>query len=233
MTALILAGAFCAGRLGAAVTASPDRTSAVSAEAEDTKSLRGAVVVDAGHGGVDAGKVGVNGALEREVNLQIARKLKACLEQEGFSVTLTREGDGGLYDEGEANKKQQDMKRRCEKINSSGALLAVSIHQNSYTDASVCGPQVFYYATSAQGQALARALQDSLNRGLEVQSPREIRANDTYYILKKTVIPTVIAECGFLSNPAEAEKLTDAAYQEEVVQALCAGIIDYLDGERE
>ena len=104
----------------------------------------------------------------------------------------------------------------------------MSIHQNSYTEEYVCGPQVFYYETSQKGKELAQTLQEALNQKLDIARPREIKANNTYYILKKTQIPTVIAECGFLSNTEEAEKLISEKYQEQVAEAICEGIRKYL-----
>ena len=220
MAVLILAGSFYVGRLAAQMhQMHREITEAVSREMGNKS-----VVIDAGHGGFDSGKVGVNGVLEKDINLAIARKLQKKLEQAGIRTIMTREEDEGLYDSGEENKKQQDMKRRCSAINESGADLAVSIHQNSYTQESVCGPQVFYYKTSAKGKALAAKLQETLNQNLQIVRPRVIKANDTYYILRKTEIPTVIVECGFLSNTEEADKLTQEDYQEAVAQAICEGI---------
>lgn len=225
MTLMILAASFYIGRLGAGIVAVSRMYETVGTVVENPKVT---VVIDAGHGGVDAGKVGVNGALEKEINLSIAEKLKTKLEEEGIHVVMTREGDGGLYDEGEANKKQQDMKRRCARIEEALPLLAVSIHQNSYTEASVKGPQVFYYENSVGGKELASILQETLNTELEIEKPRDSKANDSYYLLRKTSCPTVIAECGFLSNPDEAAKLVTEAYQERVAQALAEGIQEYI-----
>lgn len=112
-------------------------------------------------------------------------------------------------------------------------FLAVSIHQNSYTESSVKGPQVFFYESSAQGRELAAALQEALNEMLEIERPREIKANDSYYLLRKTKSPTVIVECGFLSNPEEAEKLVTDAYQETVAEAVCSGILNYIGTHKE
>ena len=224
MAVMILAGAFYVGRLGAQMREMHrNLTTAVSTEMKGYK-----VIIDAGHGGFDSGKVGIGWVQEKEINLAIARKVQEKLMSLGITVAMTRETDQGLYDESEENKKQQDMKRRCTLMNESGADLAVSIHQNSYTEEYVCGPQVFYYETSQQGKILAEALQESLNQSLEVARPREIKANATYYILKKTEIPTVIVECGFLSNTEEAEKLTDDSYQSRVAQAVCDGILQYI-----
>ena len=224
MAVLILAGSFYVGRLGAQMHQMHHQTTAaVSQEAKVRK-----VVVDAGHGGFDSGKVGINGALEKDINLEIARKVQQKLEQAGIATIMTRKTDQGLYDEGEENKKQQDMKRRCSVINESEADLAVSIHQNSYTQESICGPQVFYYETSVKGQKLAEILQETLNQNLEIVRPRAGKANDTYYLLRKTEIPTVIVECGFLSNTEEAEKLMKEVYQEKIAQAICEGVQKFL-----
>ena len=224
MAVLILAGSFYVGRLGAQMHQMHHQTTAaVSQEAKVRK-----VVVDAGHGGFDSGKVGINGALEKDINLEIARKVQQKLEQAGIATIMTRKTDQGLYDEGEENKKQQDMKRRCSVINESEADLAVSIHQNSYTQESICGPQVFYYETSVKGRNLAEILQETLNQNLEIVRPRAGKANDTYYLLRKTEIPTVIVECGFLSNTEEAEKLMKEVYQEKIAQAICEGVQEFL-----
>lgn len=120
------------------------------------------------------------------------------------------------------------MKRRCELINQTKPELVVSVHQNSYTEPSVCGPQVFYYENSAAAKEIAGILQNTLNEYLEIERPRESKANDSYYILRKTERPTVIVECGFLSNPAEAELLSTDAYQEKVAQAICEGVLQCL-----
>lgn len=224
MAVFILAGSFYVGRLGAQMMEMRGRiTQAVSGEVNRYK-----VVIDAGHGGLDSGKVGIGNILEKEVNLAIAWKVQENLELAGIETVMTRESDRGLYDENEENKKQQDMKKRCTVVNESGADLAVSIHQNSYTEESVCGPQVFYYETSQKGKELAQILQGALNENLGIVRPREIKADHTYYILKKTRIPTVIVECGFLSNAEEAEKLTSEEYQEQVAEAICEGIRNYL-----
>ena len=110
------------------------------------------------------------------------------------------------------------------------ADLVVSIHQNSFQDSSVCGPQCFYYANSESGHQVASILQNTLNQGLEIESPRQEKANDSYYILKKSAMPTVIVECGFLSNPEDAKKLTDETYQEKLAFQIYLGIQKYFNG---
>ena len=154
--------------------------------------------------------------------------LREKLEEKGYTVVLTRESDQGLYDDSAQNKKAQDMQRRIALIDETAPVLTVSIHQNSYHDPSVKGPQVFYYETSGEGKELAADLQESLNTTLEVERPREIKGNTSYYLLKRSKGVLVIAECGFLTNPDEADLLQTEEYQERVADALTDGIVTYL-----
>lgn len=188
------------------------------------------VVIDAGHGGSDPGKVGVNQTVEKEINLQIARQLQELLEQEDIEVVMTREDDDGLYSEKATNKKLEDMRARCKLMEEEDPDLVVSIHQNSYTDASVRGAQVFYYGQSAEGKKAAECIQKALNERLEEEYSRDCKANESYYILKKTVKPAVIVECGFLSNPDEEALLNTPEYQKKVVWAIHVGVLQYLKG---
>ena len=144
------------------------------------------IVIDSGHGGIDPGVVGIDGLEEKGINLKIAGYLGEYLEEEGVQVVFTREDDRGLYEEDSPNKKNQDLKKRCEIIQETDPLLTVSIHQNSYQDQSVCGPQVFYYTGSEKGGELAEYIQEALNEELEIQRPRKAKANDSYYLLKKS-----------------------------------------------
>lgn len=187
------------------------------------------VVIDVGHGGKDPGKVGVNGELEKDINLAIALKLEKFLKQSDVSVIMTRHEDIGLYDEDAGNKKVQDMRRRVEFIEESGADLVVSIHQNSYRDSSVRGPQCFYYGSSSEGERAALIIQEQLNEGMEIERSRSAKANSSYYMLKKSSVPTVIAECGFLSNGEEAVLLTNEKYQEKLAWNLYLGILAYFN----
>ena len=137
------------------------------------------ILVDAGHGGADPGMIGVNGLEEKGINLQIAVKLKDSLEKQGFSVIMTREEDKGLYEEDSRNQKAQDMQCRIAMIKKYRPVLCISVHQNSYQDSSVCGPQVFYYEDSVRGKNLAEFIQEELNLGLKVKRPRVAKGNKT------------------------------------------------------
>lgn len=190
------------------------------------------VVIDAGHGGKDPGKVGINGALEKDINLEIAIKLQQFLEMEDVEVILTRESDAGLYDENASNKKVQDMKRRVEIIEQTAPVLTVSIHQNSYHEEYVHGAQTFYYENSEQSKVLAEKIQQSLLNGVDKENKRVAKGNDSYYLLKKTSSPIVIVECGFLSNSEEAGKLESDYYQEKMAWAIHLGILQYINSQK-
>lgn len=191
------------------------------------------VVIDAGHGGRDPGKVGINGVLEKDLNLEIALLLKQFLEADDIRVILTRDSDVGLYDENASNKKVQDMKRRVALIEEAHPVITVSIHQNSYHEESVHGAQVFYYTNSAEGKKLADVIQEELIEKADPDNKKQAKANDSYYLLKKTGTPIVIVECGFLSNSAEAEKLCTDSYRERIAWAIHMGVVRYLNAQEQ
>lgn len=182
------------------------------------------VVIDPGHGGNDPGKVGVDGSLEKDINLQIALFLKEELENMGIKVVMTRETDVCLAVEGATNKKSSDMKNRAELINDLAPVCMISIHQNSFTDQSVSGAQVFYYSQSEDSELLAENIQEKLIELVDPDNDRKIKTGDDYYILRKTSCPGVIVECGFLSCPAEAAKLSDEEYQRKIAVAVATAI---------
>lgn len=186
------------------------------------------VVIDPGHGGRDPGKVGVNNSLEKDINLAIALKLRDFLIQNEIQVIMTRIDDTGLYDSTDSNKKAADLRKRVEIIEESDAILAVSIHQNSFSESRYKGAQVFYHEKSTQGKMLANIIQERIKATVKDDNKREAKANDSYYMLKKTTCPLVIVECGFLSNQAEAMLLCDDAYQEKMAWAIHLGILQQL-----
>ena len=187
------------------------------------------ILVDAGHGGVDSGMVGIGELKEKGINLEIAIKLKEILEKKGFTVVMTREEDKGLYEDGTKNMKAQDLQNRIELIRKYTPVISVSIHQNSYSDPAVKGPQVFYYEDSESGKALALAIQELMNQELSIARPRVAKGNRTYYLLKRSPGVINIVECGFLTNPEEAALLQTEAYQAKVAGAVADGIITYLE----
>ena len=219
MALVLLVSVFILSREGAAL---------VEVISGTVKQEKHTVVIDPGHGGFDPGKVSVTGALEKDINLKIAFMLKEFLEAEDVTVFLTRDSDAGLYSESSSNKKLQDIKARCSIIEKEKPDLAVSIHQNSYHEEYVNGAQVFYSSGSEKGKRAAAAIQEELIRVLDKENTREIKSNTDYYLLKRTTVPTIIVESGFLSNWKEAALLEDAYYQEKVAWAIHLGVLKYL-----
>lgn len=229
-TVVFLTAVFFVGRQAAVMVDGYVQGTQKAAEQKDdySKMQKYCVVVDAGHGGDDPGKVGVNGALEKDINLEIAKRLAVLLEQSDVKVVMTREDENGLYDADADRKKVQDMKRRIALMEEASPDLVVSVHQNSYEDASIKGAQVFFYTGSVEGKELAETIQSRMVSGLDPENHRAAKANDSYYLLKKTTRPIVIVECGFLSNPQEAEQLLDPVYQERVAWQIHMGVLQYL-----
>ena len=189
---------------------------------KDLKKDEVLIVIDPGHGGEDPGKVGVNDALEKDINLKIAEKLRDMLEEEGIQIVMTREDDFV------PESKNEDLKKRVELINEVNPDIVVCVHQNSFTDQTVAGPQVFYHGSSEISKKIAQTLQEELWL-VDEENQRQIKGNENYYMLSQTEVPTVIVECGFLSNSKDAEKLVTDEYQEQIAQAICNGIIKWLD----
>lgn len=199
---------------------------------DETKEGR-VIVIDAGHGGEDPGKIGVNQALEKDINLSIAKRCKLLLEQNGYIVYLTREGDADLAEAGSKNRKAQDMRARIAVLQEKQPVLGISIHQNSYPSESCRGAQVFYLKGATEGKRLAETLQKQLKSELQDGNTRQAKADASYYLLKNAPCPFVIVECGFLSNREEAELLLTEEYQEKVAFAVHLGVIEYINTEQE
>lgn len=187
------------------------------------------VVIDAGHGGNDPGKVGIDGQLEKDINLKIAKRLKAYLEASDVKVVLTRDRDVGLHGSGGSYKKMADMRKRCDIIKEAAPDLVVSIHQNSYHEEYVSGGQVFYYKNSQKGKLLAELLQKRFDYVIGDANRRMAKSNDNYYLLLHVKEPIVIVECGFLSNQKEAVQLEQEDYQDKLAWTIHMGIMEYLN----
>lgn len=180
------------------------------------------VVVDPGHGGFDPGKVAGDGVTEKTINLAIAEKLKGFLEQGGAVVISTRTEDDSL-----SENKRGDLKSRADIANAENVDMFISIHQNSFPQAGAKGAQVFYYKSSAEGKRLAESIQSRLREVVDMNNTRVAKSNTAYYVLKEIKVPSVIVECGFLSNSVEHDKLMSSEYQEKLAWAIYMGILDY------
>lgn len=180
------------------------------------------------HGGSDPGKISASGVMEKDVNMSIAMALKQLFENRGFTVVMTRTTDCDLAPDNSKHPKTDDLTKRAALMSQSNVAVSISIHQNSFEDNSSSGPQVFYYASSDTGKELASSVLGALNTSLCVAKPRSIKPNKDYFILKKSTSPTVIVECGFLSNPAETLLLSDKDYRDALAHAIYIGVTDYL-----
>lgn len=204
------------------------RTISKYVDSSQVKNEKMIIVLDAGHGGSDPGKIGVNDVEEKTVNLEIAGMVQKLLKKEKIEAVMTRKEDTMLTGRDGQSTKVGDMKARVALINETKPALAVSIHQNSYHQEGVKGAQVFYYSHSEDGKKAAELMQKAL-LSLNPDNNRKAKANDTYYLLKRTEPPTIIVECGFLSNWEEAELLKDKEYQESIAEAIVKGIKAYIE----
>lgn len=185
------------------------------------------IAVDAGHGGYDGGAVGRGTrVIEKDLNLDVALRLRDKLMSLGARVVLTRDGDYALCDEKpNMRKKLQDMQRRALLITQGGAEMVLSIHMNEYPKRSQRGPQVFYREGCDAGRLLSGVLQQALNAGLTPPKDRQAQAGD-YYILTLG-IPSALVECGFLSNAEEEKLLLDEQYRQHIADAVAQGVVDW------
>ncbi len=180
------------------------------------------IVIDAGHGGYDPGKVAADGTQEKGINLSIAQLLAGYMRQGGANVTMTRTDDEAL-----SENKREDLKYRAEFAADTNTDLFISIHQNSFPQESVHGAQVFYKKDSESGKALAICIQKRLKEVADMGNTRMPKADGSYYVLKNSKIPSVIVECGFLSNNDERSRLLNQKYREHIAWAVYMGVLDY------
>ena len=186
------------------------------------------VVLDAGHGGIDGGVVGIeSGTKESDINLAITFLLQERFEEAGFNVVLTRKTEAGLYGASTSGYKKRDMKKRAEIINRSNPALVISIHQNFFSSRSRRGAQVFFREDSPISVSLAGSIQNSLNSMPECIKPLQSLKGD-YYILNCNDFASVIVECGFISNAEDEALLLTKEYQKKLVEAIVSGSLVFL-----
>ena len=185
------------------------------------------IVIDAGHGGMDGGSVGVTtGADENHLNLDYAKCLKAHFENFGFNVVLTRSTLDGLYSPLAKNKKKDDMQKRKEIIEKSNADFVISIHMNSFPTRSARGAQVFYNKDNQAGKEFASSIQNKLIDN--IPNAKKTCASGDYFIVNCTSLPAVIVECGYLSNPEEDVLLSTKEHRELICYSIFTGTMDFI-----
>ena len=193
---------------------------------------RPVIVLDAGHGGLDSGAVGKNGTLEKDINLSIVLHLQQLLELSGFDTVLTRDEDISIYDagvEGIRNQKLSDMDNRLEIVQSHPDSIFLCIHQNNYKDPQYFGAQMFYNNNHPNNRSLAQIMQNRF-AVLQEGNDREIKlSGDELFLLKNNTNPSLMIECGFLSNPEEEALLSTTEYQQKVAFTIYSGLLEYIE----
>ncbi len=191
------------------------------------------VVIDPGHGLPDGGAVGKNGTLEHEINLSVSKELGSLLQQSGAKVVYTRENDYSIadnLDEKIRKIKRDDMKKRKEIKQSCGANLFISIHMNKFDDSKYKGAQVFYQSKSVESKNLAESVQKFLHNFADESNTREAKnSENSIFVLNDSQIPSILVECGFLSNAEEEAKLKTLSYQKQIAFSIFCGIVNYLN----
>ncbi len=186
--------------------------------------------MSAPHGEPDGGAVGISGTLEKDINLAIVQKLREILESKGTEVILTREGDSGIFDSDAGTiheKKVSDMNNRIKIIKNSGADLMISIHMNSFSDSSASGLHIFYDKAHPEAEEVARRVQDAISEITGAPTHAVKTADEKLFLMKNTSVPTILVECGFLSNPDEETKLNNEEYQSKIAWAIAKSVEDY------
>ena len=187
------------------------------------------ILVDAGHGGYDGGaRCRDSGVWEKELNLAVALKLEQALTDQGARVIMTRREDIDLCTENRPaglTKKRQDMQNRIALATENQVDMVLSIHMNEYRVRSESGPQVFYREGSDSSRLLAGCVQAALISQLQPSKQRTVMPGD-YFILQLDV-PSVLVECGFISNAAEEKLLLNADYQQRLADAITTGVEEY------
>lgn len=183
------------------------------------------IVIDPGHGGIDGGAVSALGDFEKEITLQISKKIADQIRATGAKVVLTRDDDTDFYTRGKGGKRN-DLEKRVEISRENAAHMLISIHANAIKERKWKGAQVFYHPDSVEGKALAGCIQKYM-ADFPPGNRRQEKADD-FYLLRNSGTPAaVIVEVGFLSNAEEAARLSDEGYQAKLAEGVFRGIVHY------
>ncbi len=226
---------FCCVTVAALAASVRASDSAKAAQTSAAGSPKQVIVLDAGHGGMDSGCVAINGAYEKDINLDIVKDLGALLTLNGYEVVYTRTEDISIHDdgvEGIRNQKISDMKNRLAIVETYPDSVFISVHQNLFTDPAYFGGQMFYTTNNSANFKLARIMQELFSE-LQPGNDREVKLIDNgLYLFKNTKQPALLIECGFLSNPDDAANLNTAEYRKKVAFTIFSGLQNYF-GEEE
>ena len=195
----------------------------VTASVNSMNLLGKVIILDSGHGGVDAGATG-NQIIEKDLNLILTRKLEKELVSRGATVYLTREDDKDLSTN-TINRKRSDLYNRAKYINKISPNMYISIHLNSVTNSSWRGLQVFYTTKNEENKLIAETITNHLKES--ISNVREIKKDNTYYMYKHITSPGVLIEAGFISNPNDSYLLRNKEYQDKLISSISDSIEIY------
>ncbi len=189
------------------------------------------LVIDAGHGGIDAGTIGVDNANEKDINLSIALMLYDFAMVSGISSFLVRDGDYLVYSDND-DKSRSDLYNRMDYINSIENSSLISIHQNHFQDNSEWGMQIWYSPNDDKSKIMADNILEITKSNLQSDNTRLNKKSDSsYYLLYKAQVPSIMVECGFMSNSDENKKLQDNKYQKQLAYSIMLGFSEYITEE--
>lgn len=208
----------------------PQKLSGIAANGENSE-IMPIVLVDAGHGGVDGGAVSpIDGTVEKNLNLQIACKLRDMLRMFGVQVKMTRESDISVHDDDAQTirrKKVTDLKNRLNMLDNGCCEALISIHMNIFSQSKYHGTQVFYGGLNPQSESLAKSVQNSVISLLQPDNNRvQKKSTKSIYLLYNAKKPAIMAECGFLSNSDDLQRLKSQDYQLKIAGAICGGFMN-------
>lgn len=193
-----------------------------------SQNSRSTLVLDAGHGGIDGGAISDSGLKESDINLQIALKTEALVRFLGIDTVMTRETDTDNSDN-KAYSEHDNLVQRVKLANSTENAVLISIHQNKFPSAVVSGAEVMY-SNNDDSKALGLITQDNLVTLLDSSNRRVARPAPKELLLTSSVeCPTILVECGFMSNPQEVQKLASNDYQLKLAAILAGSYIQFLN----
>ena len=203
----------------------------VSADAAPSE--KKCIVIDPGHGGEDGGTVGVNGVLEKDLNLSLSEVFGTLLQFSGYEVIRTRTEDKMLYDRNsnyQGKKKILDLKGRLEIAEDIRPDIFVGIHMNAFPEQKYAGLSIYYSKNSSESEIAAETIRDTVKRTVQPDNNRDIKAADSsIYILNRITCPAILIECGFLSNPEECAKLSTFEYRRGLSLVFYSSLVSFLE----
>jgi len=190
-------------------------------------------VIDAGHGGIDGGALGVDGTPEKDINLSIALCLNEILRSYGFNTVMIREDDRSVHSEGAETVREikvSDIHNRMKVMESTDNCIFISVHQNSYNSSKYWGTQLFYSPNTPESKTLAGEIQQSVVSLLQNNNERQIKeCGKSVYLLYYAKKPAVLVECGFITNYNDLELLKNEEYQRKMAFSIADGILNYVN----